>query len=660
MFNEFLYGVWEMAKDSVYNSNIRSFALDYLKKAVNDDLFRKFDCLSLAKDNDDKLIGARVYTWVLERLHYSHIGGNSLEFYSSDFDKRFIGTSEKDFIKATSKLHAIPVRDATINSLGYLNNDIKYTISSHVLLDENRSFSESQHNPGEIVTVREELSHSQKLFKDALSNITSDINSLSQSQNESDIKLKSDIKSYIMDNADSALMKAVIKDVISTNIGRSLGLGDGSHAGMEIPEKIILFQTKILENLKTKFRDESAKLNIINNNRKNLISQLTKLANHKNQLKNEIKIVLLNKIKIAGTDSNSKKSNISEYGEYAQYVEEVEQDVKDLKGEFFDDLVKTLKDKLSINHKKCTKIFEQILAKDLEYANKRAEVRLLNEQIKIEEQIMQKEKRASERYEKRKTEAKLKVIEEAELQAEKEEKARIKAKKVKEEKQKAEKVKEEKRKEEAKKMEAEKVKIEEYKEICTTALHLFGDYKSIVRGVNSLSEGITAKKLIKSDGIVKTIASVGHVSASVGLTALTGDVTPLINTAVFNLNEHTNVLKSDNAIIQCGMDVFSATISSLVTLNLLGAGIGGGIAVSKCGARAIFGERHAVVHLFDAALGINEVVNGSNLVIKLVEGLKSVQSFSDAVYTAVDTNSPELLQQINANHIDHAHYWINV
>ena len=226
--------------------------------------------------------------------------------------------------------------------------------------------------------------------------------------------------------------------------------------------------------------------------------------------------------------------------------------------------------------------------------------------------------------------------------------------------QKAEKVKEEKRKEEAKKMEAEKVKIEEYKEICTTALHLFGDYKSIVRGVNSLSEGITAKKLIKSDGIVKTIASVGHVSASVGLTALTGDVTPLINTAVFNLNEHTNVLKSDNAIIQCGMDVFSATISSLVTLNLLGAGIGGGIAVSKCGARAIFGERHAVVHLFDAALGINEVVNGSNLVIKLVEGLKSVQSFSDAVYTAVDTNSPELLQQINANHIDHAHYWINV
>ncbi len=512
----------------------------YMKVAVDGYLFRNLDALfsdcSLRDTEDGKFLEARLYTWMLERLNYFR--GYD---HKSDFNQRFIGTSEKDLLETLFEACAIDASDIFPPIIRYLDGSEQYV--GYFDIDLYRSDGTSYQQRVDTTTPSRD-----KLFTHA----SQSVDQWSLKDYSEYINLRRGVKSYLLDKP-YEVMTRTRDDILFSRIDRLLGVNYGSNSNIEIEEKMVLFQKQIVSRLEIKYANELSNMRTMLNNvrimsEKNCGSQLSALADDK---------------------------------------------IKEVKKSFAE--------------------FEEALSK----------AKLLKKQIKTEKRVLQRDE---------------KILKECE--AIKAEKAKLKEA-------------------EAKEAEAKKAKIAEYEKMYTTALHIFGNYKSIVRGINYLSKSITTKKLIKSDGVVKTIASLGHLGASMGLATLKGDVTPLINTAVFNLNEHTDLLKSDNAIIQCGMDIFSATLSSLVTLNLLGAGIGGGIAVSKCGARALFGERHAVVHLFDVALGVNELVNGPNLIIKLVGGLKSVQSFSDTIDAAVSTHSPELLQQINTYYIDHTH-WINM
>ena len=161
------------------------------------------------------------------------------------------------------------------------------------------------------------------------------------------------------------------------------------------------------------------------------------------------------------------------------------------------------------------------------------------------------------------------------------------------------------------------------KEVSKTGAYLAENYKILTHFANDVAEQITGEEgNIIEESSVKTLASVAHAGFSVLNAYANRDVKPVINTVLFNTKEHTDFLKSDNAFVQCGIDIATSTVSSLVTFNLFNAGIGAGITVSKCAIKYFQGEESILLPILDAADAVNDFANASNYLIQAVELIK--------------------------------------
>ena len=208
------------------------------------------------------------------------------------------------------------------------------------------------------------------------------------------------------------------------------------------------------------------------------------------------------------------------------------------------------------------------------------------------------------------------------------------------------------KKEEAKRQAEEAKKIEQNIEISKTGSYLAGNYKVITRAVNDTwkvgsktfslirgdnEEGASAKVIDENGSWVKGIASASHTGFSIANAYFSKGYPPLVDTVLFNARENTDLLKSDNAVTQCVMDILSSTISHLVTFNLYGAGISAGLGVTKYIIKSTLGEQSVLLPVIEVADTINDFANASNVVIKSVEALKFTYSMSDHFTQFSDT-----------------------
>ena len=153
--------------------------------------------------------------------------------------------------------------------------------------------------------------------------------------------------------------------------------------------------------------------------------------------------------------------------------------------------------------------------------------------------------------------------------------------------------------------------------------------------------------------LIQTTESTIHISLSsinVYLSYLANDwsavAATVANSLLFNMR-NTEYLKSDNAFIQCAIDVARATTPSLVSLNMLSAEITAGLTVTKCITKHYVGPESSILPAIDAAnaiiniatflpaIDVNAIMNiatGPQPAIKAGEAIKALYFTTSAAF----------------------------
>ena len=162
-------------------------------------------------------------------------------------------------------------------------------------------------------------------------------------------------------------------------------------------------------------------------------------------------------------------------------------------------------------------------------------------------------------------------------------------------------------------------------EISKTGIYLAGNYKILTRLAQDFLDTIDVDVKLDTDTVGK-VASVGHVLSNLAYLKFTGDyITSSINTVLFSLRIWTDLLESDNALIQASIDVSSATFTHLVTFNIPAAIISGTLTASKHVAKYLVDSpelQSEIILGIDTVDAIVDCYSASNVVIKSVEVLR--------------------------------------
>ena len=128
----------------------------------------------------------------------------------------------------------------------------------------------------------------------------------------------------------------------------------------------------------------------------------------------------------------------------------------------------------------------------------------------------------------------------------------------------------------------------------------------------------------------KVITSALHATASVAKAYADNSFLPIINTALFNTKQYTNLLESKNWMVQCGIDA-ATSLSNLVTFNLIGAATAAGLTGTKCFIKA-YNEESRAIPIIEATQSAANFFYTSHWIIKAGEALKYLYSLKDIAY----------------------------
>lgn len=178
------------------------------------------------------------------------------------------------------------------------------------------------------------------------------------------------------------------------------------------------------------------------------------------------------------------------------------------------------------------------------------------------------------------------------------------------------------------------MKFQKISEIAKTGAYFAENYKVLVKSVNILNKWITKANsdLVAEDGLVKVLSTTVHGLFSALNAYSNNGVSPIVNTLLFNIKEHTNLLNSDNPAVQCGIDIGRSIISGLATFNIYSAAINAVTTGVKCGIQYYAPENKyssVLLSSFDAISTAANYMSASNILIKGLELLK----FAHAINT---------------------------